>query len=252
MISGRINGIEANTYSRIWFDTFLGHIPGQVTDDEVAFLQRVLPIPAYRQVLDLCCGPGRHAVPLTESGYVITGLDRDPIALRQAEETLRGTRARFIEGDMRDLSDLPGPFDAAIIMWQSFGYFDPATNRHLLTELARALRPGGRLVLDLYHRAFFEAHPGTRTLESGGRHVEETKWMEGNRLHVTLDYGGGERESMEWQLFYPDEIVGLAEGEGFRPAVVCSQWQENVLPSPDVPRMQIVLSTPLGGRGHHE
>jgi SAM-dependent methyltransferase len=126
-------------------------------------------------------------------------------------------------------------------MWQSFGYFDAKANRRVLEEIVHVLRPGGRLVLDLYHRAFFEAHPGRRTLESGGRSVEETRWMDGNRLHVRLDYGGGRLERMEWQLFYPEEIAALAEGVGFRPALICSRWQEGALPSPDVPRMQVLL-----------
>jgi hypothetical protein len=126
-------------------------------------------------------------------------------------------------------------------MWQSFGYFDSATNRRVLARIADALRAGGRLLLDLYHRAFFEAHPGTRTIQGGGRDVEETRWMEGDRLHVMLTYGEGESEHMEWQLFYPDEIIRLAEGVGFHTVLACSQWQESVPPSPDVPRMQIVL-----------
>lgn len=209
----------------------------------MAFLGRVLPLPAYGRVLDLCCGSGRHAVPLTAKGYTVTGLDRDAAALRQAEERLRGTDARFVQGDMRDLAHVPAPFDAALVMWQSFGYFDTDTNLQVLDQIARLLRPGGRLVLDLYHRAFFEAHPGTRVLESGGRQVEETKWMHGNRLHVSLDYGEGDCEAMEWEVFYPEEIVARAQAVGFHPATVCSQWQERLPPSPVVPRMQIVLTT---------
>lgn len=208
-------------------------------------MSRVLPLPDYCRVLDLCCGSGRHAAPLTGNGYLVTGLDRDATALRQAEERLRGTDARFVQGDMRDLSDLPAPFDAVLVMWQSFGYFDPDTNLQVLEQIARILRPGGRLVLDLYHRAFFEAHPGTRILESGGRQVVETKWVDGGRLHVTLDYGEGEYEALDWELFYPEEIVARAKGVGFHPTTICSQWQERVPPSPTVPRMQIVLTTSI-------
>jgi SAM-dependent methyltransferase len=230
-----------NRYSRTWFESFLDRIPAEVTNSEVAFLERVLPLPNYRRVLDVCCGSGRHAVPLTAAGYSVTGLDRDPVALQQVEESLRGTGAHLLERDMRDLSGLPGPLDAAIIMWQSFGYFDPNTNGDILRQLAGLLRPGGRLVLDLYHRDFFEAHPGTRLLQGAGRQVEETRWMEGDRLHVRLDYGAGELEHMEWQLFTPEEIASLAEGRGFHRVLGCRQWDEDLSPSSDVPRMQVVL-----------
>lgn len=181
-----------NLYSRTWFDAFLDQIPAEVTDTEVTFLQRVLPLPDYRHVLDLCCGSGRHAMPLTAAGYAVTGVDRDVVSLRYAEEKLRGTEACFIHGDIRSLSYLPSSFDAVLIMWQSFGYFDPDANLQVLHQVADALRPGGRLVLDLYHRAFFEAHSGTRMLRGHGRDIKETKWMDRNRLHVALDYGGDE------------------------------------------------------------
>jgi SAM-dependent methyltransferase len=234
-------GAVTNRYSQTWFDTFLEPTAPDLTGVEVAFLERVLPLPDYTRVLDLCCGSGRHALPLTNAGYRVTGVDRDAAALQRAEERLRGTTARFIQRDMRDLARLPGPFDASIIMWQSFGYFDPAANLQVLRDIAAVLRPGGRLVLDLYHRGFFERHPGVRTLTSNGRQVEETKWMEGNRLHVLLDYGEGETERMEWQLFYPEEVISAAGEAGFRRILVCREWSEETPPSPDVPRMQITL-----------
>jgi hypothetical protein len=65
--------------------------------------------------------------------------------------------------------------------------------------------------------------------------------MEGDRLHVRLDYGAGELEHMEWQLFTPEEIGSLAEGRGFHRVLGCRQWDEDLSPSSDVPRMQVVL-----------
>jgi SAM-dependent methyltransferase len=44
-------------------------------------------------------------------------------------------------------------FDAVVNWFTSFGYFDPATNDAVLAAFARALRPGGRLLLDLYNPA---------------------------------------------------------------------------------------------------
>ena len=36
------------------------------------------------QVLDLCCGPGRHAVPLAKRGFAVTAVDRTRFLLEQA------------------------------------------------------------------------------------------------------------------------------------------------------------------------
>ena len=71
-----------NVYTRQWFSTFLGRIDAAIVEREVAFLRRQLP--AGARVLDLCCGPGRHAGPLSNAGYRIIGLDRDANALIDA------------------------------------------------------------------------------------------------------------------------------------------------------------------------
>ena len=57
---------------------------------------------------------------------------------------------------MRNLAALRVQFDAAICMWQSFGYFDEATNAQGLSDIAGLLRAGGRLILDVCHREFFK------------------------------------------------------------------------------------------------
>jgi SAM-dependent methyltransferase len=49
------------------------------------------------------------------------------------------------------------------IGFTSFGYFDASTNRAVLRAFRRALRPGGRLVLELRHPAVLR-----RAVEAGG------------------------------------------------------------------------------------
>ncbi len=58
-----------------------------------------------------------------------------------------------------DLQDLPlGPnegFDAVLNWFTSFGYFADNGNKGVLREFRRALRPGGRLLLETIHRNAF-------------------------------------------------------------------------------------------------
>src|SRR5690349_3597199 len=146
----------SNEYSRRWFGSFLETIPEEWTTNEVAGVRSRLPLPAYRQVLDICCGPGRHAASMAAAGYDVTGIDRDPEAVARAAQ--RVPNATFIQLDQRELSSLTTTFDAAMILWQSFGYFDSATNNRILADIAGLLRPGGRLLLDLYHPGFARAN----------------------------------------------------------------------------------------------
>lgn len=227
----------ANRYSPRWFDLFLRTQP--FTSQEVAFVQRQLPNPPFNRVMDLCCGPARHSRWLAKAGYQITGMDLDWHVLKEAQEVTSGA-ADWVQLDMRHLAALTGPFDAVLCLWQSFGHFDPGTNAAILREIGRMLRPGGRFILDIYHRGFFEAHQGARLVEIQGNTISITNTMQGDRLLARLDYVDG-REIFEWQLFTPDEIIGLAQEFGLACLLACTWFDEQQAATPEQPRMQLVF-----------
>lgn len=55
------------------------------------------------RVLDLCCGPGRHSVPLSKLGLDVTGVDLQPFLLEKAQDyaSLENVTIDFVEEDMR-------------------------------------------------------------------------------------------------------------------------------------------------------
>ena len=189
-------------------------------------------------MLDLCCGPGRHARPLSEAGYRVIGLDRDAPALGDA--SVVAPKAVFVRGDMRQLPLDAGSLDAAICMWQSFGQLDDAGNEGVLAELARVLAPNGSLVLDLYHRD--ATREGTRVIERAGEHVHESRIVRGDRLLVHLRYeSSSEEESFEWELFTPATLGIVAARVGFELMLACAEFDETVSASAEHARMQVVM-----------
>ncbi|OGG56622.1 MAG: hypothetical protein A3F84_08335 [Candidatus Handelsmanbacteria bacterium RIFCSPLOWO2_12_FULL_64_10] len=54
------------------------------TPKEVAFIVEALRLTPRTRLLDLCCGYGRHAVPLAGQGFAVVGLDLSPVMLREA------------------------------------------------------------------------------------------------------------------------------------------------------------------------
>jgi SAM-dependent methyltransferase len=238
--------MQTNTYSPTWIETFLTEYPAGQTEVEVAFIVRQLPRPDFSSALDLCCGVGRHSLPLARLGYRVTGVDASTDALAEARRRSGGEVA-FRQADMRDLSSVPGTFDAALCLWQSFGYFDAETNESILREIHAKLTSGGRFILDVYNRAYFESHEGGRTFERSGRTITETRRMEGSRLAVTLDYGPGTAPDLfDWQLYSPEELCELTASIGFVPLIACSGFDEAQPASPDSPRMQLVLQSASG------
>jgi SAM-dependent methyltransferase len=120
------------------------------SDGDVALITRLLDIEPGQRVLDLACGHGRIANRLAARGCVVTGLDATPLFLRKARAEATHP-VEYVEGDMRDLP-WTAEFDRIVLWFTAFGYFSDAENRHVLREMARALRPGGRLVIDMNNR----------------------------------------------------------------------------------------------------
>lgn len=227
-----------NNYSPLWFDTFLSTVPAEQTAREIDFLARNLLQPAYQTVLDVCCGTGRHTRELAALGYRVTGLDASAYALDIARRTDPDTTYR--QGDMRALDALDETFDAVLCLWQSFGYFDDATNELVLAQMARRLNPRGCVIVDIYNPDFFQTRQGGRLVERAGRTFWEAKELRGNRLHVELDFGDA-REIFEWQMYAPAEIAALAARCGLDEMLRCANFDENRAPNANTPRAQYIF-----------
>lgn len=238
--------MPVNDYSPVWFDTFLRTYWPHQTEKELDFLARHLPLPAYRALLDVCCGLGRHALPLAARGYAVTGVDRDAAMIAEARHAARDLPAgvggaTFIQADMRDLAAVPGAFGGAICLWQSFGYFDAATNTAVLRSMRDRLNPRGRIVLDLYHRDYFAVRQGVEVAERAGHHITTTRTMAGDRLTVQIAYDDAPPDVVEWQLYTPDAITALAGDLGLITVLACADFDDARPPTPNNPRMQLVF-----------
>ncbi len=73
-----------NAFSPTWFSIFLDTMASATTEAEVAFVVRHLPPDRFPRLLDLCCGSGRHALPLHAHGYDVLGVDKNHSSRRLA------------------------------------------------------------------------------------------------------------------------------------------------------------------------
>ena len=202
-----------------WYVTFFGEdylriyapvLPPERTAREVEGLVRLLEqlgVPSGGAVLDLACGHGRHAIPLAQHGYRVTGQDLSRFFLSRAEEEARaaGVAVRWIHSDMRVIP-FDAVFDAAINIFTAFGYFDAEDeDLEVLRQVRRALKPGGVFLLETMHRDAlvrgFQPHGITRH-EDGLLVLEERAFDQvSGRSHtrVTMIHPDGTRREHEYR-----------------------------------------------------
>lgn len=92
------------------------------------------------RVLDGCCGTGDLALAAEAAGGRVTGLDFSERMLERARR--KSSTVEWVRGDLLELPFEDGSFDAATV---GFGVRNVADLERGLGELARVLRPGGRL-----------------------------------------------------------------------------------------------------------
>ncbi len=132
------------------------------TQQEVSFLIQALALTPEARILDIGCGAGRHCLELARRGFWCVGVDlsRRMVQVAKAQAARQALALRIVRADARALP-FHEVFDVAISLCEgAFGIMDgDEDDRQLLLETHRALRRGGRLLLNVLHAAFAFRHP---------------------------------------------------------------------------------------------
>jgi SAM-dependent methyltransferase len=134
---------------------------------QVDWLWERLNLRAGARLLDITCGPGLYAVEFARRGVDVTGIDFSPASVRYAREQAaqQGVTGlcRFIQADVR--AELPRQaglaYDAATFIYGQLAVFTRAEAAALLAAAAQALRPSGRLALELLDFERIDKKPST-------------------------------------------------------------------------------------------
>ena len=174
------------------------HITPDRTVKEVDSLVQALELRQEQAILDLACGHGRHSIELARRGYTqVTGLDYTPAYLEIARRDVEaaGVAVRWLHGDMRTLT-FKSEFSAVYCALVALFPFDDETNQAILNGVARALRPGGRFLVDTLNplEPLRASQPQRwERLPGGGWGLQERSY----------DPRSG-RNRTEWTVIYPD------------------------------------------------
>jgi len=206
-----------------WFEDLADHLGSAYlrysftrgTENEVSFLVEALGLAPGARVLDVGCGPGRHAHALGRRGIEVLGVD---ISARFVE-LARADAPPGVTFERVDARALPyqAEFDAVISLCQgafglagapgpALGSSDP--DGVVLDGMARALRPGGRLAMSAFS-AYFQI----RFLEDTDR-FDADRGVNHERTTIR-DEAGAEAEHDLWtSCFTPRELRLLTSRAG--------------------------------------
>src|SRR5262245_40549110 len=157
-----------------WFEPIAEHLGAAYlrysftkgTRQEVDHVVAALGLVPGERVLDVGCGPGRHAHELARRGIVVHGIDISErfVELARADAPPGAT---FERTDARQLS-FDAEFDAAICLCQgAFGLMTAdAGDAAVIGGIAHALRPGGRLALSAFNAYFAVKHHHEATFDA--------------------------------------------------------------------------------------
>jgi SAM-dependent methyltransferase len=211
-----------------WFEPVAEHLGAAYlrysftkgTAQEVEFLVGVLGLGPGSRLLDVGCGPGRHAYAFAERGIEVVGVD---ISRRFVDLATDGAPpgATFVRADARALR-FDAEFDAAVSLCQgAFGLAGgPGApldgDGDVLAGIARALRPGGAAAVSAFS-AYFQV-----------RWLEDTDSFDAeagvNHEHTAIrDESGAEAPAELWTTcFTPRELRLLAASCALRARAVWS------------------------------
>jgi SAM-dependent methyltransferase len=192
------------------------------TPAQCDFVAEVLALAPGARVVDFGCGHGRHANELARRGHRVVGVDRVPgfVERARADAAREGLSTTFVEADLRT-TRIDGEFDAAICLFDAFGYFGDEEQALILDHFLAALAPGGKLLLDVRTREWMVRVPGVSVLEKGNgdmmidRHhfdVETGRFVD----HRTYLRGGARRDvRFSIRLYAFTELRALLRARGF-------------------------------------
>ena len=200
------------------------HRDTEEATNDILHIKQILNLKNNELVLDLCCGQGRHDVPLSQQGLHVIGLDYSMPMLKIAA----GIKPRdaeyplYVRGDALHIPFRACVFDAVLNLFTSFGYFNDAGNLRLLHSIFRILKPGGRYFIDYLNPVYVlnnlveesvKDKDGKKIIEKR-RHNHELKRIEKT---ITLKSQGRSQifhESV--RLYEPEEMLSMIADAGLK------------------------------------
>lgn len=238
------------------------YVDKTMLQEDVPFLLQHLPR-KRQNVLELCVGTGRAAIPLAQAGHRVVGVDYadDMLAIARRKRDAVGLTDRELKLVRQDATKLKlnegGKFDWAVILFNTLLAFTTLEEQDaLLSGVRKHLKKGGRLWIDIFQPNLpLLAQQSARGVDGHPFYVHELERAvyqttdidrdpAAQRQTVTFRYQWFDREgrphkekhSFDMTFMFPRELRLLVERHGLRIEKVYGNYDGSELDA-DSPRM---------------
>ena len=214
-----------------------------------------LGLEAGQRLLDVTCGPGLYAREFAQRGIAVTGIDFGPAAIRYARQHCAGLPCQFVQGDVREMDFASAGFDAAIYLYGQFTVLRPEESADVLRRIHAALKPGGRLLIEILDDDLFDKKDSTWWYtDQGGLwgdfpylHLGERVWNPEQRavverFHIlNLETGALQVYGLSDQAYSAAMLTEMLHAAGFGRVEAHPAWDHLALK--DAPEWVVYVAT---------
>lgn len=129
-----------------WKDSdFAEHL--KLTSYQTTYLHLLQNYPPPQKILEAGCGIGRWAIPLSQQGYLVTGIEIEEPAIKIIKENHAADNLTLIQGDIYEMGFQDKTFDIILSLGVLEHFEDPLIQQKAILEHVRVLKDGGILLI---------------------------------------------------------------------------------------------------------
>ena len=200
----------------------------ETIDRSVVWLIETLGLKPGASLLDLGCGPGLYVSRFARTGFRVTGVDYSRRSIEYASKYAKENHLdiTYRYENYLELKD-ENKYDAAFLIYGDFCPLNPKQRATLLNNIHRALKPGGKFVLDVSTREHRKRHgnknnwqvlesgfwkPGPHlVLEEGFDYPEQSIWLD---QYIIIEANGKTSVYRNWFQDYTPETITAELSQG--------------------------------------
>jgi len=160
------------------------------------------------RVLDIGCGPGRHALWLQDRGFDVVAIDISPLTVRVAKA--RGVKMPILMA-AQDLAFAPNSFDTVLLLGNNFGICGNITDtQHMIRQLYRTASDDGCVITS--------CRDVTKTSDPEHLSYQELNRKRGRpigQITIRVEYKGNVGEWFDLLMVTPQEMDGMCKDAGW-------------------------------------